>query len=41
MKPETIDRLAWSIVFLLVFAMVAIFSILGWAFIEIVLWLTS
>jgi len=41
MDKKAIDRMAWTIVFLLIFGLVAFLGILAWGFIEIILWLTS
>jgi len=41
MKQKTIDRVAWGTVFLIGFLIVCLSVLLGWAFVEIIQWLTS
>jgi hypothetical protein len=41
MKDKTLERFAWITVFLLGLMIIAAFVGIGWAFVEIVQWLTS
>lgn len=41
MKPSTVDRVAWTTVFIIGLGLISLFVLIGWGFVEIVLWLTS
>ncbi len=41
MKQSTVDKVAWTAVFMIGFIIISAAFLLGWAFIEIIQWLTS
>lgn len=41
MNEKLIEKLSWSIGFLIVFTILGFIGLLGWGFIELVQWITS
>lgn len=41
MKNTTIDKMTWSVFFLIIFVFLCIVGLFGWAVIELIQWITS
>lgn len=41
MNDSTIRKVAWLVVFLLILASIFVVGLLGWAFVEIIQWITA